>query len=186
MADYRGGDRHRSIYGEELIKAIREGRTERQRSRNFNEKLVFAGAQAGLQGIRAGIGYSDSKDKADAARRSDLKDYVGTPAPDYKPMAASPTDAKVPEWLSSNGAKSGDRTELAIDNDVIAATKPDKQLANPYDDTASESLTAKSAEVAQPRVTWGAPAPVSSQMDEEDPTKPKVTWGTGRGMMGSQ
>lgn len=164
MADYRGGDRHTSGHGDALIKAIREGRTEKQRRRNFEQKLAFTGVQAGLQGLRAGIGYAQSQD-AEAERKAENRaNYLKEPAPDYKPMAAGPNDAKVPAWVTGGA---GDRTELAIDNDVLAAVKPESQyMANPYDTPETKKYEAE-------QVAYEAPS----------------TWGTakrGRGMMGSQ
>lgn len=106
MADYRGGGRHQTQHGAGLIKAIREGRTDKQRQRNFEQKLAFAAIQAGLQGTRAGIGLASRPDEEDAKRREDLVEYVKTPAPDYKPMATAPDDA-VPAWLKEEEKTDG-------------------------------------------------------------------------------
>jgi hypothetical protein len=161
MADYRGGDRHRTQYGDALVKAIQEGRTRGQQNRNLGQKMVMAGAQAALQGGRAVYGKVTHDQKVEEDRRKAMEDYIKTPAPNYKPMASEATDAKLPGWLTGG---QGDRTELGIDNDVLASVKSDAPR-NPYD-----SLPA-------------APEP-----EEEDNTK-YATWGTGRkgrGMMGSQ
>jgi hypothetical protein len=64
VADYRGGQRAQSGYGQELVKAIREGRTERQRKRNFEQKLIFGAVQAGLTGLGGAVSASHSKSEA--------------------------------------------------------------------------------------------------------------------------
>lgn len=188
MADYRGGDRHRTSYGDELVKAIREGRTERQRRRDFNERLLFSGAQAGLQGIRAGIGLAEHADTVDGQRRQALKDYIRAPAPDYKPMPASGDDASVPSWLRTGKAEpmapepvsttpnrgyevpswvSGKETQ----EDVGPGVKPDQFALKAMAEQALET-----------------PSEYGSTRPKEDEDK-YSTWGTskhGRGMMGSQ
>ena len=165
MADYRGGDRHGSSYGEALNKAIREGRTERQRSRNFDQKLAMAGVQGGLTLLAGGAKAAHSRDLRDEQKAKDVAEYANSPVQNYKPMADAPGDAKLPGWLTGQG---GDTTEYAIDNDVTSALKPDDD-GNPY-------------KMPKPK-----PA-------EPEPYKAPVTWGEdeeskkrrGRGMMGSQ
>lgn len=159
MADYRGGDRHRSSYGDEAVNAIANGTTERQRQRDFSEKLIFTGIQAALQGGRAAYEHAQSGAAAADARHKDVADYIKAPPPAYKPMDAQPTDAKLPDWMTGGQG----RTEYAIDNSTLNAVKHDSP--NPYDD------------------------PTATKQDEDDPDAPKVTWGSGgsrRGMMGSQ
>ncbi len=163
MADYRGGERRESRYGDELVKAIREGRTERQRKRNFNQKLVFAGIQGALALGRGAAGATDSYNQKQEAEAKDRADYAAAPPPNYRPMAAGPDDAKLPAWLT--GGK-GDRTEYGIDNSVTSALRPSGP-ANPYD---KDPMMAR--------------AEAALNQDEEE--KPQVTWGGGRGMMGSQ
>ncbi len=166
MADYRGGERRESRYGDELVKAIREGRTESQRKRNFNQKLIFAAANGALA-MGSGMAKSmRSHNDAMAHQAIDAEREAAMPTPNYRPMASGPGDAKMPEWLTTGNPKAGDRTELGVDNSVTSALRPDTPV-NPYD---RDPMMAR-AEAA---------------LNQDDEEKPKVTWGSGRGMMGSQ
>ena len=119
MPNYRGGEREMSRHGAELVKAIREGRTEKQRNRNFNQKLAFAAIQGGLTGVGAGLSAASSnalqeKQKEDALRRSSdkykSKDYVGR-------------EGSPPDWLGIAGEGNADmlRRTPSYEPDVISA-----------------------------------------------------------------
>lgn len=178
MADYRGGDRRTTVHGAALIKAIQEGRTERQRSRNFNQKLKVAGIQAGLQGGRALYGYLDQKDKQGIAEAKDAQDkaaaYEKAPLPTYKPMgdAAGP-DADVPEWLKTGKSDAQGPKDSAMEFKPLHAGQ--ELPPSPLPPTPLERAEAALREGA------GYRAP-----DEDEEQKRHVTWGGGRGMMGSQ
>lgn len=176
MADYRGGDRRTTVYGQQAIQAIREGRTERQRKRNFNQKLIFNGVQAALQGARAGIGYANAKSEEADRQKEAFHEYANSPVQDYTPMKDGQKDAKLPGWLT--GDPNYARTELGVDNDVTAAMNK-VPPENPYDpdpimEKAEAALAANGDEPVKAKSTWGA--------DDADEEQRK----NGRGMMRSQ
>ena len=166
MADYRGGDRRESVYGQELIGRINRGETERQRSRNFRQKLAMAGVQAALQLARGGIEMKRHADATQAKRTEAFKEYANSPVANYQPMAAEKTDAKIPDWLLAEDTKYANpnemRPDMVVDGDVMGALKAtDPYGVDPSADKAEEALA-------------------------ENDIEPQVTWGRGRGMMRSQ
>ncbi len=119
MPDYRGGPRQQSAYGQELVKAIREGRTERQRDREFSRKLVQGaiGASAtGMQAIMANAANDRAKAAtADQALRDSSDKYA---AKDY-----SGPEGGVPDWLGKAGE--GNSDYLQRGEGPLAQTEPD-------------------------------------------------------------
>jgi hypothetical protein len=163
--DFRGGDRGIGGYGAEYIKTIKEGRTQGQLARNLREKILMGGVQAALTAGQGAASAMHSADLKDQQAQADKAAYANSPIPNYHPMASAPTDAKLPAWLTGG---SGDRTELGMDNSVVDSLRRDPATdPNPYD--------------KDPMVTRAEDA-ILSNPDEE----PRVTWGGGRGMMGSQ
>jgi len=69
MRNYRGGERAMSNWGQSLVKAIENEDTKRQRDRNFREKLIMGGIQAGLTGAR---GVADSAYRANQQADKDV------------------------------------------------------------------------------------------------------------------
>lgn len=171
MANYRGGDRRESIYGQRAIQRIEAGQTERQRQRNFNQKLIMAGVQAALQLTRGGIEmkrHADmNQERIDKLAAKKAAHEAKAPPPDYKPMAAGPNDASVPSWLS--GDPNGPNSFTAWPGDPRnQVSEPSGAVANPYNttemmDKANEALA-------------------SNDYDDDD----VKTIRGGRGMMGSQ
>jgi hypothetical protein len=163
--DYRGGDRGIGNYGAEYIKAIKEGRTQSQQDRNLREKIIMGAIQAHLAAGRGIIGHVQQNEQQAQQKQEAMAEYAKSPIPNYHPMAAEATDAKLPAWLHGG---QGDRSEMAMDNSVVDSLRRDPATnPNPYD--------------KDPMVTRAEDA-ILSNPDEE----PKVTWGNGRGMMGSQ
>lgn len=66
MANYRGGDIQQSTYNAELVKAIREGRTEGQRRRDLIKQIGGAAAQVGLVGARAAYAQREKENAEEA------------------------------------------------------------------------------------------------------------------------
>lgn len=104
MADYRGGEMRMSEYGQQAAKALREGRTEGQRKRDFTRKLLITGVQMGLAGA-SGIASANHREgernkrkraMADAELMSSTEKYR---APDY-----TGPKGDVPEWLGARGS----------------------------------------------------------------------------------
>lgn len=62
MRDYSGGERHMTSYGADAVRAIEEGRTQRQVDRNLKEKILMGGIQAALMGARGVAGAKASRD----------------------------------------------------------------------------------------------------------------------------
>lgn len=138
MPDYRGGPRQQSGYGQELVKAIREGRTERQRSRNFDQKLAFTLGQAAITGVGGALSGADSyaeNEKRKSARRDqathDFTDQVADryrarmtkedalressrqyEAPEYEGK-----EAELPAWLTGGG------TDMSLPSEHEAPTE---------------------------------------------------------------
>jgi hypothetical protein len=146
MPDYTGGGARMSSHGMSLIEDIKNGRTERQRRRDFDQKLALSGIQAGLMAASGLAKASDSEDKEAAAKREDEEKLAASPLPTYKPMKDEATDAKLPGWLTGKG---GDTTELGVDNDVMRAVKKEAP-SNPYDNE-----PAAEDEAYEAPATWG-------------------------------
>ena len=162
MADYRGGDRRTSVHGDRLVNAIENGRTEKQRQRNFEQKLVFAGLQAALQGVRGGLEHSRQFDKDEAARTLDarreaqLLKGVDSKVPDYVTAPTAEGDGRLPAWLVAEQGGPAQDARYDIDPPMTAA------------EDALKDFAAK----PKPAVTWG--------VDDDDERT------GGRGMMRSQ
>lgn len=197
MPDYRGGGREMSRHGAELVKAIREGRTERQRQRNLGQKIMFGAVQAALTGAGGVVSAGVSKQNELDAKREAAARAASAPLPDY---VAKPGGTGVaPSWLHEGGVAGpvGDRTELAVDNDVTASLRKDP---GPYEagsmtDRASAALAAQSMNQSRelaPIATWYTPAAREKEDREAGAiandmrTAEQGIRAGGRGMMGSQ
>lgn len=148
MPDFRGGPRQQSVYGQELVKAIREGRTERQRNRDFQRKLVQGGISLGFTGLQAGLGKMAADDaKAKAADQSlrDSAEKYG--APDYTGPSGSP-----PEWLGKAGE--GDADMLQRGEGVLAQSEPDVISSA---DKASSNQDMNASRAGAPIAAWYTP-----------------------------
>ncbi len=118
---YRGGERSESSYGQNLNKAIREGRTEKQRQRDFKQKAIMAAIQAGLQGGRGMLGAYESK-QLQAKQRDHrlLESSEVYAAPEYEGRTGDP-----PAWLGAHGEGNTDalQREPQTEPDVISGAK---------------------------------------------------------------
>ncbi len=109
MANYRGGERQESSYGQALIKATREGQTRGQKDRDFRNKAIMAAAQAGLMGIGGIISGAASSNLKDEQNQRDLyKSSQKYAAPDYQGPEGAP-----PEWLGQHGEGNADAIQRA-------------------------------------------------------------------------
>lgn len=179
MADYRGGDRHTTVHGAALIKAIQEGRTNRQRRRNFAQKMTVAGIQAGLMGGSGLVNYLNAKEKRGIAEAKGVADKAAAdakaPLPTYKPLGDEVgPDAKVPEWLRAGKAD-------APEAGGPVAFKPTHAGQEQPAGSPEQPLTP--LERAELALRDGAGYRAE---DEDDKKNRRTTWGSGRGMMGSQ
>lgn len=168
--DFSGGNKGASTYGNEYVSRIRNQDTDRQRSRNLNEKLIMAAVQVALTGGRAAAGASEHADHVKKTTKAKLDAEAKAPLPDYRPMDSRPTDARVPAWLTGG---EGDRTELAVDNDVLAALKPEPP-SNPYDTAVGAGKSAaaygrvSAARSTAPVATWFTPDGAKKVDDDSD------------------
>lgn len=125
MPDYRGGPRQQSGYGQELVKAIREGRTERQRSRNFNQKLIFGAIQGGLamgQGMAGSVSSHNAKMRAQEGELRHSADKYA--APEYTGRESAP-----PEWLGQSGEGNADLIQRADEANSRMSLNGSRELA---------------------------------------------------------
>ncbi len=142
MADYRGGGREMSRHGAGLVKAINEGRTERQYRRNLEQKIAFAAVQAGLTGLSGAVSADESnKLQAKQALRSSADKYK---APEYTGRAGD-----VPDWLGKAGEGNTDVLQPSGPADMPYA--PDVISSA---DNASSRLKANQARENAPMGGW--------------------------------
>lgn len=112
MNNYRGGERAMSGYGADAVKAITEGRTNEQQTRNLREKVLMGGIQAALTAAGAGASASHSfalqRKQANKAwdinnagiqAREKLADEQSRAMGDGRAREAG----KVPAWLGQGG-----------------------------------------------------------------------------------
>ena len=111
MRDYSGGERHMTSYGAEAVKAIEEGRTQRQVDRNLKEKIVMGGIQAALMGARGVAGAKASGDLQAKQKDDSLRQSASLYAPATAHHEVS--TAAAPAWLGQAGE--GNHDELTPD-----------------------------------------------------------------------
>jgi hypothetical protein len=97
-----------SGYGADAVKAITEGRTQQQQSRDLREKIIMGLAQAGLTGAGGIIkGDMSKRASADASLRASASQYAPATA-EY----AGPT-AMPPGWLGKAGEGNHDELQAS-------------------------------------------------------------------------
>ncbi len=122
MGDYRGGPRQQSGYGQELVKAIREGRTGQQQRRDFGRKLTMGVIQGGLtaaSGIASGV-HSNNEN----ARRELHQSSEQYAAPEYRGRSG-----EAPEWLGQAGEGNIDVIQRAEAADSRMGMNASRELA---------------------------------------------------------
>lgn len=112
MRNYRGGDRTMTGYGADAVKAISEGRTQEQQTRNLREKILMGGVQAALTAAAGGASanHSFNLQRKQANRAWDVNNNsikAREALADEQSRAMSDSRAKeagrVPEWLGQGG-----------------------------------------------------------------------------------
>lgn len=152
MSDFRGGPRQQSVYGQELVKAIREGRTERQRNRDFGRKLVQGAISLGATGLQAGLG----KMSADAAKEESAKasadEALRSSAAKYGATNYIGPSGSAPDWLGNAGEGNADLLQRG--EGPLAQSEPDVISAA---DKASSNLSMNASRENAPIATWYTP-----------------------------
>ncbi len=149
MPDFRGGSRQQSAYGQELVKAIREGRTERQRDRDFNRKVVQGIIGAGATAVQAGMANVAN----DRAKRASADRALHDSSDKYMAADYTGRTGDAPDWLGKAGEGNSDMLQRGegpleqYEPDVISAA-----------DKASSNQDMNASRETAPVATWYTPA----------------------------
>lgn len=142
MADYRGGEMRMSEYGAQAVKAIREGRTESQRRRDFARKLAVTMTQAGLMGAAVAAKGAHSKEEAAKHKQKMGDNALMASTEKYRAPDYTGPEGEVPDWV---GARGSDGNRDALQPSEPSAAPDWAHQPKSLEERASEALAGRPA-----------------------------------------
>lgn len=148
MPDFRGGSRQQSVYGQEYVKAVREGRTERQRDRDFQRKLIQGVIAAGATGVQAGMANAATN----RLKQKTADEHLRASSDKYKAADYTGPSGNAPDWLGAAGEGNADMLQRG--EGPLEQYEPDVVSAA---DKASSNLSMNASRENAPIATWYTP-----------------------------